>query len=186
VIFPDVEELDFIAPFEVLSYINKVQPSSTQILLIAPTLEIVHAFNGLKVVPDVSFETAPQCDILIFPGGKGRTKWMKESSVHAFLTRQKEHVRFVTSVCTGAFFLAEAGLLKDKNATTYFTAFDELSAYGVHVITSKVVQDGTIITAGGVSSGLELGFYLLRELFGAKLAQEVAMKIEYTIDIMAL
>lgn len=185
-IFPDVEELDFVAPFEVLSYINKLQPNSTQVLLIAPSLEIVRAFNGLKVVPDISFATAPQCDILIFPGGKGRIKWMKESSVHTFLTRQEEHLHFVASVCTGAFFLAEAGLLKNKKATTYHTALDELSAYGVHVMTSKVIQDSKIITAGGVSSGLELGFYLLRELFGAKLAQEVAIKIEYAIDIDSL
>ncbi len=186
VIFPEVEELDFIAPFEVLSYINKLQPQSTQVLLIAPSLETVRAFNGLKVIPDVSFETAPQCDILIFPGGKGRIKWMKEPLVHTFLQQQKEHLRFVASVCTGAFFLAEAGILKGKEATTYHSAFDELANYGINVVSSKVVQDGNVITAGGVSSGLELGFFLLRELFGIALAQEVASKIEYTIDVNSL
>ena len=186
VIFPDVEELDFIAPFEVLSYINKIQPNSTNVLLIAPSLEPVRAFNGLRVLPDVSFESCPNLDILLFPGGKGRTKWMKEASIQTFIKSRQEEIRYLASVCTGAFFLAEAGLLKGKKATTYHSAFDELSRYEVNVIASKVVCDGNIVTAGGVSSGLELGFYLLRELFGISLAQEVATKIEYNVDVISL
>ncbi|MDD2382988.1 MAG: DJ-1/PfpI family protein [Sulfurospirillaceae bacterium] len=183
VIFPDVEELDFIAPFEVLSYINKIQPNSTNILLVAPSLEPIQAFNGLRVLPDVTFVNCPKLDILLFPGGKGRTKWMKEPSVQTLIQVQQENLRFLASVCTGAFFLAEAGLLKGKKATTYHSAFDELSRYEITVIPSKIVRDGSIVTAGGVSSGLELGFYLLRELFGVSLAQEVATKIEYSIDV---
>lgn len=186
VIFPDVEELDFIAPFEVLSYINKIKPHSTNVSLIAPSLEIVHAFNGLKIVPDLMLETAPQQDILVFPGGKGRSRWMKEPCMQTFIARQKQALRYLTSVCTGAFFLAEADLLHGKKATTYHTAFEELRRYGVSVCPHKVVQEGMIVTAAGVSSGLELGFFLLRELFGLALAQEVAQKIEYTLDIQAL
>lgn len=186
VIFPNVEELDFVAPFEVLNYINKVQPNSTNVLLIAPRLEPVRAFNGLKILPDVTFEQCPTLDILLFPGGKGRITWMKEASMQNFIHQHISELTYVTSVCTGAFFLAEANLLSGKKATTYHTAFDELAAYGVHVVSSKVVQEGKIITAAGVSSGLELGFYLLRELFGVALAQDVADKIEYQIDITTL
>jgi len=186
VIFKDVEELDFIAPFEVLSYINKLQANSTKVLLVAPSLEPIQAFNGLRILPDVTFESCPSLDVLIFPGGKGRLQWMKDASMQNFIQKHYEEVTYLTSVCTGAFFLAEASLLMDKEATTYHTAFDELAAYGVTVVSSKVVRDGKIITAGGVSSGLELGFYLLRELFGIDLAQEVAKKIEYTIDITSL
>ncbi|QIR79362.1 DJ-1/PfpI family protein [Sulfurospirillum diekertiae] len=186
VIFPNVEELDFVAPFEVLSYANKVQPNSTKVLLIAPSLEPVHAFNGLRILPDVTFENCPTLDILLFPGGKGRMTWMKETSMQNFIQKHSKEVTYLTSVCTGAFFFAEAGMLMGKEVTTYYTAFDELAAYGVNVVSSKVVRDGKIITAAGVSSGLELGFYLLRELFGAPLAQEVAERIEYTIDIMHL
>jgi len=186
VIFPQVEELDFVGPFEVLSYINKVQSNSTKVLLIAPSLDPVEAFNGLRVLPDVTLQDCPPLDILIFPGGKGRTQWMKEPSMQNFIQKHHENVTYLASVCTGAFFLAEAGVLLGKEATTYHSAFDELSRYGVNVVSSKVVQDGKIITAGGVSSGIELGFYLLRELFGVNIAQEVAQKIEYTIDITAL
>jgi cyclohexyl-isocyanide hydratase len=186
VIFPQVEELDFVAPFEVLSYINKIRPASTQVSLIAPSLEAIHAFNGLKVLPDFTLENAPQMDILVFAGGKGRSLWMKEPRMHAFIQKQYAHLRYLTSVCTGAFFLAEAGLLKGKKATTYHSAFEELRAYGVDVIEQKVVREGNVLTAGGVSSGLELGFYLLKELFGSEAAQDVARKIEYDIDILAL
>jgi len=183
VIFPNVEELDFIAPFEVLSYINKIAPNSTKVMLITPSLEPVQAFNGLKILPDASFESAPALDILLFPGGQGRIEWMKKPSMRAFIEARHNEATYLTSVCTGAFFLAEAGLLLGKEATTYHSAFDELATYGVNVVSSKVVHDGKIITAAGVSSGLELGFYLLRELFGVKLAQEVAQKIEYEIDV---
>lgn len=186
VIFPDVEELDFVAPFEVLNYINKIQPNSTKVLLIAPRLETVRAFNGLKILPDVTLEQCPTLDILLFPGGKGRMRWMKEASMQTFIQKHSTEVTYLTSVCTGAFFLAEAGVLNGKKATTYHTAFDELAAYGINVISSKVVHDGKVITAGGVSSGLELGFYLLRELFGIALAQNVADKIEYKIDVARL
>lgn len=186
VIFPQVEELDFIAPFEVLNYINKIQSNSTKVLLIAPSLESIHAFNGLRVLPDVTLENCPKLDILLFPGGKGRMQWMKEPLMQHFIQQRFEELTYLSSVCTGAFFLAEAGMLLGREATTYHSAFDELAQYGVNVVSSKVVQDGKIITAGGVSSGLELGFYLLRELFGIALAQEVAEKIEYKLDITRL
>ena len=82
--------------------------------------------------------------------------------------------------------MAEAGLLTGKKATTHHTAFSELGSYSVKLVRSKIVRDGNIVTSGGVSSGLELGFYLLSELFGVPLAQEVASKIEYEIDITTL
>lgn len=186
VIFPDVEELDFVAPFEVLSYVNKLQPNSTRVLLIAPTLDPIKAYNGLRVLPDTTFEACPKLDILLFPGGKGRTQWMKEPRIQSFIHTQKTELTYLVSVCTGAFFLAEAGLLVNKKATTYHSAFEELKHYGVEVISQKVVHDGMIITAGGVSSGLELGFYLLAHLFGEAMAMNVAQKIEYSIDIPSL
>ena len=185
-IFPQVEELDFVGPFEVLSYINKVRPDSTKVMLVAETLEPVAAFNGLKIIPDMSLETCPPLDIIVAPGGKGRMAAMKNPAILAFIRRQRQNARYVASVCTGAFLLAEAGLLAGKKATTYHTAFAELAGYDIQVVAEKVVRDGDIVTAGGVSSGLELGFFLLRDLFGADLAQEVADKIEYNIDVAAL
>ena len=186
VIFPLVEELDFVAPFEVLSYMNKIQPNSTRVLLIAPSLGPIEAFNGLKIIPHESYETAPSLDILIFPGGKGRIRWMKDASTLAFLHRQYPSLSYLASECKGAIFLDVAGLLQGKKSATHAKAFNELADYGVQVVSSKIVREGKIISAGGVSSGLELGFYLLKELFGTQAAREVAENIEYTVDIDTL
>lgn len=186
VLFPQVEELDFVAPFEVLSYINKLKPGSTQVMLAAETLEPITAFNGLKVIPDMTLAECPQFDIIVIPGGKGRMAAMKNPAIRQFVQTQSAQTMYTTSVCTGAFILAEAGLLTNKKATTYHTAMDELAAYSVDVRRQKVVKDGKIITGAGVSSGLELGLYLLKLLFGPKLAQEVADKIEYPVNVALL
>lgn len=185
-LFPQVEELDFIGPFEVLSYLNKLKPNTLAIQLIAKSDSPLTAFNGLRLLPDTTITKCPPLDLLVVPGGKGRLQAMKDPQLINFIQAQASTARFITSVCTGAFLLAEAGLLSNKKATTYHTAFAELAAYGVQVQAAKVIRDGNIITAAGVSSGLELGFYLLRELFGASLAQEVAQKIEYELDVMTL
>lgn len=185
-IFSQVEELDFVGPFEVLNYVNKIQPNSTKVLLVAETAEVICAFNGMKVIPDTTLGDCPDLDILVVPGGQGRFAAMQNIPIKEFIQKQMIAATYVTSVCTGAFLLAEAGLLAGKKATTYHTAFSELESYSVQVISSKVVQDGKIITAGGVSSGLELGFYLLKQLFGANLSQEVARKIEYIVDVNSL
>ncbi len=185
-IFPQVEELDFVGPYEVLSYLNKIRPGSTEVLLVAETPEPVTAFNGMRIIPDTTLASCPPLDIIVAPGGKGRLAAMKNPAIRKFLRGRQATAKYVASVCTGAFLLAEAGLLTGKKATTYHTAFAELAAYSVEVVPAKVVRDGAIITAGGVSSGLELGFYLLRLLFGADLAQEVARRIEYNIDVDAL
>jgi len=185
-IFPQVEELDFVGPFEVLNYVNKIRPDSTKVQLIAEALEPIQAFNGMKIIPDTTLEKCSALDIVVIPGGKGRLTAMKSVAIKEFIQAQMKTAKYVTSVCTGAFLLAEAGLLTGKKATTYHTALSELESYSVQVISSKVVQDGKIITAGGVSSGLELGFYLLKELFGSSISQEVARKIEYDVDVNTL
>lgn len=182
-LFPQVEELDFVGPFEILSYINKIRPESTKVLLIAESAEPVKAFNGMKIIPDVTMANCPQLDILVAPGGKGRYAAMKNTAIKEFIQQQAQKAKYITSVCTGAFLLAEAGLLKNKKATTYHTAFAELAAYSVDVLPQKVVRENNIITAAGVSSGIELGLYILREEFGAAVAQKAADNIEYAIDV---
>lgn len=183
-LFPDVEELDFVGPFEVLNYINKLRPDSTKVLLIAAAKAPLKAFNGLTILPDTTMDDCPYLDIVLVPGGKGRLDAMQDDKIKSFLIRQNETTQYTVSVCTGALVLAAAGLLNSRKATTYHTALPELPSFGIiPVADAKVVQDGKFITAAGVSSGLELGFYLLKLLFSADLAQEVADKIEYQIDI---
>lgn len=179
-LFPDVEELDFAGPFEVLSYVNKVIPASVEVKIIAETLDPVRCFNGLRVLPDKTVEECPQLDILVIPGGQGRKPAAQNTVLLDFIKRQHEGSQYTCSVCTGAFLLAEAGLLTGRKATTYHTAFAELAAFSeVTLVNAKVVQDGKIITGGGVSSGLELAFHVVQLLFGRLIAQDVARRIEY-------
>lgn len=185
-LFPQVEELDFVGPFEVLSYCNKIKPGSIKVMLIAETVEPIEAFNSLRIIPHITLADCPQLDVIVVPGGKGRMTAMKNPKLIEFITRQSRLATFTTSVCTGAFLLAEAGLLTNKQATTYHTALAELASYSVNVLKQKVVHDGKIISSAGVSSGIELGLYVLKQLFGAALSQEVADKIEYEIDITKL
>lgn len=186
-IFPQVEEMDFVAPFEVLSYINKIEPNSTQVFLIAERLELIQAANGMKIFPDHSFDSCPSLDIVVVPGGKGRFQAMHNPKITEFIIHQSKQVQYVTSVCTGAFILAEAGLLTDRKATTYHSAFEELKTYTTIIVEkAKVVHDGNMITSAGVTSGLELGLYLLKILFGSILAKAVADKIEYNVNIDSL
>ena len=182
-LYPDVEEMDFVGPFEVLSYINKIQPGSTKVILISETVDPVSGFNGMVVIPHTSLVKCPPLNIFIAPGGKGRQIAMKNNRIQEFILKQMDSAEYVTSVCTGAFLLAEAGLLSGRKATTYHTAFNELESYSVHVQSKKIVHDGKIITAAGVTSGIELGLYLLKLLFGAELSQEVARRIEYSFSI---
>ena len=183
-IFPQVEELDFVGPFEILSHVNYIKENSTNVVLVAEKQEPIIAYNGMKILPDISIEKCPQLDILVVPGGKGRLQAMKNQTIKSFIMKQSKGSKYITSVCTGAFILAEAGVLKGKRATTYHAAFQELEKYpSIKVEKAKVVQDGNIITGAGVSSGIELGLYLLKVLFGAELAQEVAVSLEYSIDV---
>ena len=185
-IYPKAEELDFMGPYEVLSYINKTRPDSTQVMLAAETTETVRTFNGLRVVPDVSVGQCPPLDVVFIPGGQGRRTETKNPVLQRFIAEQAKMARYMVSVCTGAFFLAEAGLLRGKRATTYHTAFDELASYGVNVVKEKAVRDGSVITGAGVSSGIETSLVLLAELFGTEAAQEVACRIEYDVSVEAL
>lgn len=185
-VFPEMEELDFVGPFEVLSYVNKIRPESTTVRLIAETPDPIRAFNGMKIIPDMVLSYCPDFNIVVVPGGRGRFAAMKNKAIQEFIRSQAITAQFTASVCTGAFLLAETGLLTGKKATTHHSAFSELESYSVKVVRSKVVRDGNIVTSGGVSSGLELGFYLLSELFGVPLAQEVASRIEYEIDVATL
>lgn len=178
-VFDGVEELDFVGPWEVLSYANKIRPGSLTMHLVG-THSPIQAFNHLKVLPDLTLEECPQLDILVLPGGKGRLQEMHNPAILQFVREQYAGLRWLTSVCTGAFFLAEAGLLQGRRATTHFTALAELANYpGINVQRERIVQDGNIICAAGVASGLDLGLHLLEILFGQELANQVATNIEY-------
>ena len=179
VIFPDVEELDFVGPFEVFSFLNKVG-QQVSVFTVSQEGTEIRCANGLQVKPDYSFVNAPAADWVIIPGGQGRHKEMHNTVMLDFVKRTACDAAVVASVCTGAFILATAGLLQKGRATTYHLALDELRTLmpELEVTGERVEQQGNVYMAAGVSAGIDLALQLCDRLEPG-LGRKVAEKIEY-------
>lgn len=183
VLFEGFEELDVVGPFETLTKVNWVKEGALEVFTVAERAGIIKAYNGLKVVADYDFEGCPPLDIMVVPGGRGRLKEMHNQRLLDFLREKAEGCQWITSVCTGAFILAEAGILKGKMGTTHWYSMDELRGRGdVIVRDERVVRDGNVITSAGVSAGIDMALDLAETIFGdgsGNFAQEVARLMEY-------
>lgn len=178
--FPRVEELDFVGPLEVFGMVAKSNPGAARVVTVAAETTLLRGDNGLHFQPDYSFETCPRLDVLVVPGGPGRVAAMDDPAITGWVRKQAETCRYVTSVCTGAFILAKAGLLEGLEATTHHRAFDEFCALpGVTLRKERIVHHGKIITCGGVSSGVDMALYLAGLLWGPAVAGAAARRIEW-------
>lgn len=187
-LFDDVEVLDFAGPFEVFSVTeieNDQQPFVVE--TVSEKGNLVIATNGLKVQPDYSFDNVPRFDILIIPGGLGaREREMYNDNVINWITNQMKTVQLMTSVCTGALLLAKAGLLHGKMATTHWASLERLKIEFPQVEVQrevKFVDEGNIITSGGISAGINMSFHIVKRLLGSEVAQNTAKIMEYEIII---
>lgn len=187
-LFDDVEVLDFAGPFEVFSVTeieNDQQPFVVE--TVSEKGNLVIATNGLKVQPDYSFDNVPRFDILIIPGGLGaREREMYNDNVINWITNQMKTVQLMTSVCTGALLLAKAGLLYGKMATTHWASLERLKIEFPQVEVQrevKFVDEGNIITSGGISAGINMSFHIVKRLLGSEVAQNTAKIMEYEIII---
>jgi transcriptional regulator GlxA family with amidase domain len=176
-IFPGAEELDLAGPWEALT----LAQADLELCTVALRREPVRLRGGLRVVPDHTFGSEPEADLIVVPGGPGTRDETAAAPVAAWLGTRSD-TPLLTSVCTGAFLLAAAGLLDGRRATTHhrwFDAFAERFPDVELVRDSRVVDDGEIVTAGGVTSGIDLGLYLVARLFGGDVSAEVASVMEY-------
>lgn len=187
-IFDDVEVLDFAGPFEVFSVTtmeNRIKPF--KVFTISENGNMIIARNGLMVQPNYCFENMPRLDILVIPGGLGaREHEIKNDRLIRWIAGQMETVELMASVCTGALLLAKAGLLNDKKATTHWASLDRLQKEFPKVIVEhgvKFVDEGNIITSGGISAGIDMSFHILRKLLGSEIAKKTAKRMEYDIKI---
>ncbi|MDM5233155.1 DJ-1/PfpI family protein [Lysinibacillus pakistanensis] len=187
-LFDDVEVLDFAGPFEVFSVTeieNGQQPFVVE--TVSEKGNLVIATNGLKVQPDYSFDNVPRFDILIIPGGLGaREREMYNDNVINWITNQMKTVQLMTSVCTGALLLAKAGLLNGKMATTHWASLERLKIEFPQVEVQrevKFVDEGNVITSGGISAGINMSFHIVKRLLGSEVAQNTAKIMEYEIII---
>ena len=175
VIFPDLTQLDFTGPLQVLSGLPQ---SATYI--VAKSEAPVQTDCPLKLVPTHTFANCPQLDLICIPGGsQGVAAAMVDRETVAFVGRQAAAARYVTSVCTGAFVLGVAGLLKGRRATTHWAYADLLPLVGATHEKARVVKDGNVITAGGVTSGIDFGFGIVAEIAGEATARRIQLGMEY-------
>ncbi len=181
-IFDEVEELDFVGPFEVFGMAEKIRAGSFRPLTIGVDRGAVKGVNGLVVMPDHEIDTAPPLDILVVPGGRGTRREMANPKVLKFVSRAFDECELVTSVCTGALVLASAGLLDGKEATTHWAALGELRQFDkVRVRHARHIRQGKVITSAGVSSGINMALYVVGLLHGPKLKMETAKQIEFSL-----
>lgn len=176
-LFNEVEVLDFAGPFEVFSI------SDFNTFTIAENNKTVNARNGLKLVPDYDFNNHPDIDILIIPGGYGAEEIeIKNKSLLNWIVDQHKKVNITASICTGAFLLAESGVLKNHTVTTHWMDIERLQREypKLDVIKdTKYVDQGSVLTAAGISSGIELSLYIVSKVVGKEAANKTAKRMEY-------
>jgi cyclohexyl-isocyanide hydratase len=175
VIFPDVTQLDFTGPLQVLSGLPE---SATHI--IAKSAAPVASDCGLGLVPTHTFANCPSLDLICIPGGsQGVAGAIVDREIIEFVRQQAGTAKYVTSVCTGAFVLGVAGLLKGRRATTHWAYADLLPLVGATHEKARIVKDGNVITAGGVTAGIDFGLSVVAEIAGEATARRIQLGMEY-------
>ncbi len=189
-IFDGVEVLDFAGPFEVFSR-TRTEPgvesrssddsAPFRVFTVAKTAAPVTATGGLKVLPDYALDEAPAIDLLVVPGGRGTRALLGDETLLAWIRGVSGRAARTTSVCTGSLLLAQAGLLRDRRATTHWGALDLLGSLDASISVdreSRFVDDG-IVTSAGVAAGIDMAFYVVEQICGKSVADETARYIDY-------
>ncbi len=189
-VFDDVEVLDFAGPFEVFSRTRATPGLESRrsedsapfnVFTVAPRPGPVVATGGLKIVPHWDFASSPAIDVLVVPGGFGTRPLLEDAEVLAWIRRTAARAQRITSVCTGALLLAQAGLLAGRRATTHWSSLDRLASLDATITVdgSQRVIDDVVITSAGVSAGIDMAFAVVAAYCGREVALETARYIEY-------
>lgn len=179
-IFDEVEELDFVGPWEMLTMWSKVAAGPGNCLVVAQSPGPVRCAKGLSVNPHVSFADCPPLDYLLIPGGQGTRTEVGNQVLLDFVSTQAKTCKAVLSVCTGAFVLHAAGLLSGKRATTHWGSLERLRALGdVEVVEARYVEDAGVWSSAGVSAGIDLMLAFIASVAGADAAGKVQFAAEY-------
>lgn len=173
-VFPNVQQLDLTGPYEVFA-----SAQGSEVHLIWKDRHPLTASTGLTLMPTTTFDECPPLDVLCVPGGSGVNPLLEDAAVLDFLRKRAAAVRYLTSVCTGALVLGAAGLLQGRRATTHWNAHDLLACFGAIPTEGRIVRDGDLITAGGVTSGIDFGLAVVAELFGRAEAETIQLALEY-------
>jgi putative intracellular protease/amidase len=174
-IFDGITALDAVGPYEVLSRL----PGARVHFLAAATGPKRTSNEMLALSADGLLEDMPSPEVIVVPGGPATRALMHDEAMLAWLRRAHETSQWTTSVCTGSLLLAAAGILDGLEATTYWLSLDVLRAYGATPVSRRVVEQGKVITAAGVSSGIDMALTLAARIAGDEVAQSIQLAIEY-------
>lgn len=183
-IYDEAEILDFSGPFEVFSTASRLCTNKAlfNTFLIGETGQVVTARGGYRVIPEFGFNNHPPIDVLIVVGGV-HTDEMKKPLVIEWIAQQAKTSNIVASVCTGAFLLAEANVIQTHKVTTHWEDISDLKAMfpTLEVIESvRWVDEGHILTSGGISAGIDMSLHLVSKLMNLALAEETAKQMEFS------
>jgi len=181
-VFEGAEELDFVGPWEVLTVWAQSFDDDVEVFTISQTAEAVTCAKGLRVIPDHTFDTAPEFDVLVYPGGEGNRAHIGNEQIRTWLRKNADRGALMTSVCTGSLVYADAGLLEGKPATTHWMWTEMLGSLGKNVevrADDRFVDAGSVITAAGVSAGIDMALHLVARLASIDRAREVKKYIQY-------
>jgi transcriptional regulator GlxA family with amidase domain len=181
-VFDGAEELDFVGPWEVLAMWRALRPDAVELKLVADSKDPLTCAKGLRVLAETTWNELGEIDVLIYPGGRGTRAQLGDEEIRARLRRLRAEGTLMASVCTGALVYADAGLLDGLPATTYWSAFDRLRSLGREIVPrpeERFVDTGEIITAAGVSAGIDMALHLVGRLGSPEEAREVRRAIQY-------
>ena len=177
-IFEKLTALDAIGPYEVLSRLPGVE--LTFVGLESGPIRTDTGRLGLHA--DAAIADVPEPDVVLVPGGEGNRPLMEDDRVLGWLRHAHESTSWTTSVCTGSLVLGAAGILKGKRATSHWAYRDSLAEFGAEPVAERVVEDGKVMTAAGVSSGIDMALTLVARMFDENVAKAVQLGIEYDPD----
>ncbi|MCM6771903.1 DJ-1/PfpI family protein [Nocardia sp. CDC159] len=180
-IFDDVEELDFVGPWEVFTSSAAVRDGADSAVLIAERSDPVRCVRGMRVLPDHTLDDHPPLDVLLVPGGKGVKRELGNSATLEWIARTAAAAEWITSVCTGVQLLCEAGPARGHRVATHHMFEESVRARGDVTLVSdaRYVIEGNLATSQGVSAGIDMALWLVGQLHGRDHAREVMRYMQY-------
>ncbi|MFC4119743.1 DJ-1/PfpI family protein [Nonomuraea zeae] len=174
-LYPRFTALDVAGPYTVMAF----APDTTVTLVAAERGPVTDDQGTLTMIATASYADLPDPDVIIVPGGLGTFDALGDEALVAWIREADRHTRWTTSVCSGALLLGAAGLLEGAKATTHWALLDNLKQYGAEPVSERSVAHGKIVTAAGVSAGIDMALTLLAQAAGEVTAQAVQLAIEY-------
>src|SRR5665213_853002 len=169
-LFPEVEELDAVGPWEVLSYWTRHHPDDGfAVMTLSQFGGVIDCAKGLLVEAHCSYVDAPPFEVLLYPGGQGTRAHLRDDAQLEWVRRQRAEVPLMTSVCTGSLVYAAAGVLAGRPATTHWSALDKLAELDPTIeirADDRFVDDGDVVTSAGISAGIDMALHIVHRLAG--------------------